>query len=113
MGLRMLWPLETAIAMSKLKSPPVKWKKPRLLLVSSHGIIELHDSSDHAVFMEIFWIQFFDRGIPLGISRVFLYNVLIPVTTVWGPHTSIKLRMDSFSVLIGYQNQHLKKEMPS
>ena len=74
--------------------------------------IEFHDSSDHAVFMEIFWIQFFDQGIPLGIPRVFLYNVLIPVTTVWGPHTSIKLRMDYFSVLIVYQNQHLKeKEM--
>ena len=32
----------------------------------------------------------------------------------WGPHTGIKLRMASFSVLIVYQNQHLKeKEMPS
>ena len=40
----------------------------------------------------------------------FLYNVLIPVTTVWGPHTSIKLRMDYFSVLIVYQNQHLKEK---
>ena len=71
--------------------------------------IEFHDSSDHAVFMEIFWIQFFDQGIPLGISRVFLYNVLIPVTTVWGPHTSIKLRMASFSVFSLYKNQQNKR----